>query len=368
MREHEYDGRPVTDAQMYWRELEINGKYQGDLDSFDQEYISDPENGFLLMSRSVFRTQMRQLQKDVDHADAMAIQAWSKLDLFTKGPIAGEMEYGRTPSPFDNKSPGRPRVKFNGMKGGRLWVWQPPKERHVYSVGIDPAGGNGGDNATIFVLDVSAGEQVAEFADNHTSPEELADICVAIGYWYNYALLMPELNTFGSTVIKRIKQIWQYGNLGKEEKFDEVGLKQNKYGVFLSSWNKPVVVNNFINFIKMQYIRIASRELLGEMSTFDCDMSEGEEDYHAQKGQRDDRVFAAAHACYAVKQTPRVFASLNEKRRIPNAIELGLSHQPTRLEEDKLESDMAKDLVAAMGITDHMTTKGPSWRVSRTWR
>lgn len=46
---------------------------------------------------------------------------------------------------------------------------------HTYCLGADPAGGKGGDNAAIIVIDITTGEVCAEFANKFTTPAQLAD-------------------------------------------------------------------------------------------------------------------------------------------------------------------------------------------------
>lgn len=330
------DGKPVTKAQMYWREFTLESDYQGDQDRFDMEFPSDDETCFLIKTRSIFKGEMRYLQACVVGAEKSVAAEWAKRGLKASGNyVRGDMEYTPVASPFE-RQPNRVRLneKFVPNKTGNLLIWSPPQVGHYYTIGMDIANGiTGRDYSCAHVCDASEGKQVAEYR-GYIDPEDFADYCAALGYYYNVALLYPELNNIGATVVKRLIRVLYYPNVGKEEKWDEPGLKDNKYGFYTSDDKKEQIIVLFRKLVKNRHYAISSSLLLSEMSVFVQfeDMSFG-----AEGGMHDDTVIAAALALYAVRQSPKIAHLLYDKVHdaIPNAVELGLSHAPAFEEIEK---------------------------------
>src|SRR6185312_5599697 len=257
-------------------------------------------------------------------------------------------------NPFGTKMPTMQQLvlhpTFRETPRGKLLVWSPPQIGHNYVIGIDSAAGiSERDNSVAIVVDVTTGKQVAELA-GIMGPETLADESVALGWWYNCAVLYPEINSIGVVTMKRIKQVWMYPNLGREEKWDEIGLKSNKYGHYTNVNNKKIMVSFVKYLVDNQFIAIASEALLSEMSIF---VETGEDEFEADNEGHDDRVMGLCLACYAIRQSPKLLAEMNTKQKnpVPDAVDLMLSdappprHQhpgiPEQLREQLKESNMA---------------------------
>ncbi|GAC1407109.1 MAG: hypothetical protein NVSMB64_13550 [Candidatus Velthaea sp.] len=333
------DGKDVSLAQMYWRRHTLDNDYHGDEEAFDMEYPSDDETCFLLRSHSVFKEKLRFLQSSCVEAERRSPAAWGAAGIkTTKGFMRGNLSFPSMTTPFGDAARMRKFMpKFMEAKFGDVTVWEPPIKGHSYVIGCDAAGGiEGRDNSVAHVCDVTMGRQVAEIA-GPISPEPFADLCVALAYWYNTALLYPEVNSVGSVVLKRMRRDWQYPNVGREEKWDENQLKKDKYGIYTSPNNKAVIVSNLKWIVDEQFYQIASRALLSEMSTYE-QSTDGT--YNAKSHKHDDRVIALALALYAVRQSPKMFSALTDNRHgIPNAVELGLSKAPTPEQIRKENSD-----------------------------
>lgn len=331
------DGKPVTREQMYWREFTLESDYQGDQDRFDMEYPSDDETCFLIKSKSIFRSQMRYLQACVIASEKNAKTEFAKRGMECKGNyVAGRFKYERLPSIFEKTTLSRLKLKpdFVPDKYGHVRVWSPPQPGHVYTVGMDIASGiTGRDYQVAHVADVTAAKQVAEIRCL-LDPDEFTDDCVALGYWYNTALLYPEINNIGTSVMKRIVAQWFYPNVGKEEKWDEPTVKANKFGFYTSDDKKEMLITHLYGLIKENYYAIASDTLLSEMSVF---MQKEDGSFEADGAMHDDTVIACALALYAARQSPKIAHLLRDKRHemIPTAADLGLTHAPSFDEVEK---------------------------------
>lgn len=346
-----YEGLPVTKAQMYWYWCEL-ADMDFDQDKMDRQYPTDDETCFLLGNESVFRRQLRFVKQCVQDAERKMPAMWRlrnvKIPKLRRGyPAAWRGELKRLdvndprhevtpPNPYSNAPPPRFRPVFFPMldsdgktvpgNKGRLWTWAPPLPDHLYVAGIDPSGGVGENDSVVWVLDIVEGVQVAEFVDPHCGPEELADIAVTIGYWYNEALLYPEINSIGSVTMKRCRIVWRYRRVGLEEKWDEVGLKKGKFGYYMNSDAKRVLVLNLRWMIAQGYLRISSDRMLSQMSTFEKNLGEdGEESYGCEPPNKDDTVIAGGLACMVIRQSPKYIGYVRPRAPLPSPSALGMN-------------------------------------------
>lgn len=359
------EGLPVTIAQIYWYACEL-ADADFDQDKMDRQYPTDDETCFLIGNDSVFRRQIRFAKQSVQDAEAEVVKNWA-LRAVDLSPPAGAArtrpvtvwrgalrridpndpgEIVPVPDPFANKAPQKFTPLFLPMNDrygkkitgpnankGPLSVWCPPLPKHVYVIGGDPSGGVGADNAAAFVLDVCCGRQVAEFADKDCGPEYFADELCALGYWYNTALINPEIVGIGSVTLKRLLVAWRYPRMAHEEKWDEPGVKKNKYGVYMNDMMKQQIVMNLKYFLEEGYLHIASDPLLSELSTFEQWLNEkGVEQFGAEPPAKDDRVIAAGLACLAVRQSPKLIGYVKARNPLPTAADLGLNEVPGAVE------------------------------------
>jgi hypothetical protein len=191
------------------------------------------------------------------------------------------------------------------------------------------------------IVCVTCARQAAELVMHGEGIENFCDHTIAVNRWYFKCLWLPEVNEIGSTLLKRAMNLWHYGNIAREEKFDELGLKKNKFGWITTEHNKPILISPFQSLIHEQFFMIASRELRSEMSTFEAGdvTSRGNTRMRGSGNSHDDRVMAMALALKCVDQSPRYLAEMTRKRHnlIPSAIELNINHAP-EVEERKLNS------------------------------
>jgi hypothetical protein len=305
----------ITDAQLFWYVTTLESECSGNQDQMDREYPSDPETAFLLRSRSIFRDDMRYLQATVTESEQRCPAQWRKRGIEFDGRFArGDLKYSVPDNPF-----GRMMPKFSDLQlkpefvfrpTGSLRVWSPPQVDHQYVIGMDAAAGTyAGDYSCAEVLDVSEGRQVAEL-HYKCAPEEFTDDCVALGWWYNCALLYPEINSIGVVCMKRARQTWFYPRVGLQEKWDEVGVRTNKYGMYTTDEQKTIMIAFFKHVVASGYLSIASDGLLSEMSIF-VETAAG--NYEADGGGHDDRVMATALALAVVRQSPKLLTGFTAK-------------------------------------------------------
>lgn len=326
-----FDGRPISMAQMYYRRHTLLNSYDGNEEAFDAEYASDDITCFMMSKNMLFQKDMRFLTHSVSAAETDAPRMLVEHG-FPKGPFAqGNLVFGRMESPFaiGSKINKVSNPKFEPHKKGNLWIWEPPQAGHAYVIGADGSGGDGDrDGACAQVVCVTCGRQSAELWSQELGPDDFADHIVHLAHMYNTALLNPEVNWMGTVILKRIMTGWGYGNLAREEKWDEIQLKKHKYGFMTSHQNKDVLVNSFVSLVKGRHIQISGRGLLAEMSTFQSDGYSifGKEKFSASSRKHDDRVIAMCLATYAIRQSPKMFSEISTHYYgSPSAVDLGLN-------------------------------------------
>lgn len=147
---------------------------------------------------------------------------------------------------------------------------------HTYILGIDPAGGTGGNFATIVVIDYTLRMVCAFYRSRWTQPDKLAEIAIEKGRLYNNALLVPEINYQGFVIIKMIKDA-NYPNVyidttendSKDKKRKEnMEEPVDKLGFTTSTKTKPMILSNLSTAVKNFHLIIPSEVIKNEMIEF----------------------------------------------------------------------------------------------------
>lgn len=340
-------GVPVTLDQMFWRRETILTDFDGDEEQFNQEMPSDDVTCWLLGSKSVFRQFGDALMDNVADAKERAKDVWAEhmhkgKPVVTKGParlsLLTDIDQNETFTPIRE-------VKFEFDTQGSWLVWEPPNPGHKYSIGGSPTLGLlGGGDSIICVIDVTAGRQVAEFCES-MGIERFAIEMAAAGYWYNQALLVPEIKSIGFILLKRLIANIMYPNLFRWPKWDEVNRYTHKRGWETNDRTMQISVSTMTSALENGLVEIASEDLLGEMSTFEASESDGIWSFEAQKGREDARVLAFGLAMAGVEQTPVLSRELGKAKRMPSAMDLHLASGMADMPVSRIPKQIA-DLLA----------------------
>jgi len=104
---------------------------------------------------------------------------------------------------------------------GPLMVWKKPQPKRAYVIGGDTAEGlHNGDFSTLTVIDVETREIQAIYK-SQIPPDEFYEVCIAVGNWYNNALLAVEVNKDGLWVNNELERSG-YTNLYYRQRIDDV--------------------------------------------------------------------------------------------------------------------------------------------------
>jgi phage terminase large subunit len=183
---------------------------------------------------------------------------------------------------------------------GFIKIFEEPQYGHPYVAGGDTAG-EGSDFFTGYVLNNHTGRQVA--ALRHQMDEDLyADQMVCLGYYFNDALLAPEIN-FSTYPCKRIAQRG-YPNIYLRQKQDDItGEFELKHGFKTTKLTRPIIIAGLVQIVRENVGAFWDLDLLGEMLTFVRSEKDGKYGRpEAQDGAHDDCVMAAAIAYYCREQ------------------------------------------------------------------
>lgn len=184
-------------------------------------------------------------------------------------------------------------------------IFEEPLVGFRYTLGVDSSEGLGKDNACIQVLNASTGFQAAEFANPNVKPDQLSSYAIEIAKYYNNALIIPEINSSGTSLVDHLKT--KYYNIYKREVFD----KRSKETREMLGWRttgttKPLLVNALEEAVREEYIAVNSEETLKEMRTFVRTEESGHQGFGAEGMNKDDRVIALGLAYQGIKWQPKM--------------------------------------------------------------
>lgn len=213
---------------------------------------------------------------------------------------------------------------------GRLLVYEDPDPTAIYVVGVDPAGGKGGDRSVIQVI--RAGDryrpdsQVAEFASDFHGPHDLAPVAALVGRLYgdgagDEAMMIVECNgEFGDSCLFDLRSRMAYGNLFVWKIYDKTkNLHTSRLGWWTTPSTRPKLIARGHHALVNGDLLIQSEFLLDELEDFQGDlfMSKAQ----ALSGRHDDRVMAMLMAYWAAHDNEWIAGvdTASERKRLQAA-------------------------------------------------
>lgn len=280
--------------QIAWMRWCIRNNCQGSLDTFHQEYPSNPEEAFLTSGRPRF---------DLISIGRQEVQ---------RNPLSGSLSLEDVGL--------RKQVVFTGREDGQgeVEIWRQPERGRNYVIGADAASGRdisamkGGasdpDYACAQVLDAGTGEQVASFRERWT-PGRFGDLLYVLGAFYNWAYLVPEKNTHGAAVIETLmrlgypqSRIW----LDTERlPHDRRPALLQELGYATTTITKPVLIHGLDEALRTMAVTIRKSQTIAELRAF---VTKPDGKMEGQ-GSHDDEVMALALAVAGIQRGPQAFAS-----------------------------------------------------------
>lgn len=171
----------------------------------------------------------------------------------------------------------------NGWKKGGTWA--------IPHIGGDP---------TIMVMKPKNAilELVCTY-ENRIEPTDFADVIIELGKHYNNALLVPEINNHGQTILRKLKDA-NYYNIYKRRTSNERQFgaeEQDLYGFTTTPQTKTDMINTFSEWLSKGWVIIPDKTTVKEISLYRYEQTRaGNLTTNAPSGQHDDHVIAAALA------------------------------------------------------------------------
>ena len=170
-----------------------------------------------------------------------------------------------------------PLLSTGQMIGGEQigWVYYYKRDPNCeYSIGIDPAGGLGGNFAVLSVVNLTKGRLEAFYRDRHTAPDTLALLAIKTGKRYNNALLVPEMNYDGAVFAYIFKQKG-YNNYYMREVIDkQTNQRTKQIGLIMTKQMKKKLLTDLSRAINNFQFLVTSEILFNELLEFPREYSE----------------------------------------------------------------------------------------------
>lgn len=184
----------------------------------------------------------------------------------------------------------------DGRPAGYLRVWENPQHSHAYVIGADTSEGLAkGDFSCAVVIDRATGLDVAEL-HGHWDTAQFAAHLSFLGLKYNKALLAPERNNHGHSVLQALVSTEHYPDdkIYRHVEYDNHRKKviNRPMGWVTSSLSKPIMVDDLGKAI-LERRHYRNRGFVSEARTYTL---QDDGDTGASGSCYDDRVIAYAIA------------------------------------------------------------------------
>lgn len=277
----------ISDEVLNWRRKKIREfiSSHGDDKKFSQEYSSNAEESFVASARTAFPRGI--------------INKLAKLAYNPKW--IGEIVYD-----FNANKPEvhirevlEDEVVVKSKRHNRLHIWEMPQAGETYAVGVDTSLGNeGGDFSCCQVLKTSMLSHDVQVACWHgyMDPENLAEVVLALCWFYNEALAAIEVNNMGLVTNNAMVRKFDYENIYRYKHLDKLTRWMTDYIGFLSNEKTSVaIMAKLSKSLVENTIIIPDRHTVDEFNDFTEDGAEGE-------GAHDDMIDALMIALYCAHE------------------------------------------------------------------
>lgn len=253
----------LTYEQLKWRRWCIANNCNADIEQFQQEYPSTPEEAFIASGRPRFNVS--KLKKYLKH---------------TEDGVTGNLHYNSIG-----------QVYFEENKNGYVTIWNKPNSDKFYCIGGDVAEGLIDGDYSVGIVGNGDDMKVDAMFHGHIDPDLFGEELVKLAKYYNDAYIGVENNNHGLTTLKAIQRK-DYYNIYFSKTYDQITDKlTQKIGWSTNAKTKPLMIDKLAEFIREGYIGIKSKLILRELLTYVID-DKGQT--NAQDGCHDDTVMALA--------------------------------------------------------------------------
>lgn len=264
-----YEKYDITIAQLLWRRYKMSDIGE---DAFNQEFPITANHSFIQSDTGFFNAE----------------------DIAQR--------YNYLPEPLSTKEIGVDLPDtLAKYYGNGLYIYKPISSNERYFGGIDTSAGLKGDYSAISILD-SSGEQVAVFNRNDVPVYRFAQIAYDMGHLFNYCMYAIERNSYGLSLIDKLRREMGYLQVLRFNKFDKIrGVMQSEYGFYTDNVSKTKLMNDFKEVFETGIILINDKETLDQMKIY-VQNDRGSLGNIRGAGNYDDLVDATALAVQSLKE------------------------------------------------------------------
>ena len=271
----------LTLEQMNWRRHMSEDGFGGDDEKFEVEFPLTDKEAFKSTAKQVFPARLT----DPQRVNIVPPKARGEMELVNRRP------------------------SFMPDQSGFLKIYQESQPEERYVIGADTCeSALTHDEACAQVIKRSTWTQVAHL-HGHMNPEDFAERMIALGLYYNRALLCPERNGPGLVTVTHLSNK-HYPNLCRQRKavVSDSGqwTETEEYGFHTNVKTKPVVIDGLQEALRSLLLVLHDKQTLDELDTYivESQNKEGHLTMGADRGKRDDCVMALAIALYYARQLP----------------------------------------------------------------
>jgi hypothetical protein len=184
--------------------------------------------------------------------------------------------------------------------GNRLHMWKKREQGAEYCIGGDVALGNpGGDYSCLQVIKKGQGiqrdEQVAVW-HGLINPTALAEIALALGWYYNEALAAIEVNSYGMQTNSVLMRNYEYDNIYRFKRLDRLGMGMtNIVGFYSDVKSTDALMAKMSEYFLEDLVDIPCKFTMDEFNDYTEQGADGD-------GAHDDYVDAIMIAIYCAHE------------------------------------------------------------------
>ena len=179
-----------------------------------------------------------------------------------------------------------------------VWYWEYPLEGVNYICSADIARGDSGDYSAFHIINTKDNSIAVEYKGK-IPPDHFASLLYDIARRFNNAIICPENNAYGYSVLTKLRDL-AYKNIyftSEKEKYKFLygeGTNIGKAGFNTSKESKEKILANFEESLRNNRLKTYSQRLFAELKTF---VWNGKK-VGAMKGYNDDLIMSLAIGCW----------------------------------------------------------------------
>jgi|13_taG_2_1085334.scaffolds.fasta_scaffold00782_7 hypothetical protein len=190
-----------------------------------------------------------------------------------------------------------------------VWYWHYPIEGHNYVASADVARGDSGDYSTFHIIDSKEMSISAEYKGK-LPPDNFASLLYDVSRRYNKALICPENNAYGYTVLSKLSDLGYENIYFQSERLKYKYLYSDesiigKAGFNTNKESREKILANFEESLRNGRIKTKSTRLYSELKTF---VWKGKK-ATAMKGYNDDLIMSLAIGCWLADSNSETYNS-----------------------------------------------------------